>query len=728
MVSELKILHKTNQVYLFSNIITLIKNGLKNYLTLVNKFLVFILLCIIGIYNPVFSKENSKHTFFQNTKDIEILPSTLTIKNNILKQKPKNSYHLTNYYVTSRQTEFSENLQTKLDLLVHDFAQGKTEVSYTIYNIPTKELLQFQGDNPGTAASSFKTYLAAYIFYLIENNKESGISIDQIADSANCEKLKDYIVNVYKKNPKKKLSELKHYAKLLKNIDLCKMLFVSDNNATKKLIELLPEGLGGLNNFMYNTLGMKHSFISCWKNLKTKNINKINLKYGYANTLTTNDQVKAWKKIFIQKTIIKESKLLNKLIDLLSYSYIHPLNQNIQESNYIISKHGMISSDFWGGRNPHVCFNDGGIIFGNKRYPKYLIQIQITDPPTIGIASEFISNFNETVWNYLNFTKLFPQKYVTSSYDTENPLNSKFRNLFNLNNHVPRAISAKSTSGKNIDIEFNKAITKTTAENKNNYSIQNLEILNLKLNKDWKTVSIITSKQCDTIYSVKVRNIQDIEGNSMDLAQRLTFVGIKEKNAFFPGLYLKNSYYQMEYGSIINYLYQNRLEGSIGYSFTEYDFTKNGFGLKKNELDIELGYWLIRKELTKSNGLNIGLWLRFGIDNFQINNRKIAEAKHIFYGFCGNYNYRVNKNWYIKPNLKVGYFSYKVNDYDLEDNFLFNKSENLYFYEYGLTFYYKINGNSLFVKFVQSDEYQPLLNFDNKFKSKKFTIGLKLIE
>lgn len=691
----------------------------------INKILVIISIFFLGSNCQLFTRENLTHEIYQNTKRVEILPAAYIVNNCILDEEGKTSKQIDNFYVISRQTQFSNTLKNKLDTLIHNYSTGQTDVSYTIYNILTKEHLQFKGDNPKTAASSFKTYLATYIFYLIENNKLSKQLIHQIADSINCKKLENYIDNIYSKNPQKKFNDLQYFANGLENIELCKMLFISDNDATQKMIKLLPDGLRGLNNFIYNTLGMKHSFINNWKNLKNANINTINLHYGYANTLTTNDQVEAWRKIFVEEIIIKDSKLLNKLIDLLSFSYLHPLDKYIKKSHYIMSKHGKIDYEFWGGANPHACFNEGGIIFGQQGYPKYIIQIQISDPPTIVKASEFVSQFSEVVWNYFISKKFLTQQYVAPTLFKKK---SGPKNLFSINTDAPTIVSAQSRSNNRIDLVFNKKVKKITAENINNYLIKSLGISNPVLHNDRKTVSITTTNQKDTIYSVKVQNIQDIGGILLESFQTVNFVGIKEKNIFSSGLYAENSYYHTGYGPIITILYKNRLEGFFSYCYSKYNSDKIGYDLRKNELNIGLEYWVIRKELTEDNGVNIGFWSTAGIENFGVDNRKISESWQIYYGICGNYNYRANTRWIVKPNLKIAYLSYFVDDSYLEDKYDFIGINKKYFYSYGLTFIYKMkNDNSLFFKYIKFNDYQPSVGFDNTFQCNRFKVEYKIV-
>ncbi len=134
------------------------------------------------------------------------------------------------------------NLQTKLDSTVVNFTSSDTtaKISYTIIDCFTGEMISHNGATPMHAASSFKTYLGAYLFYCYEQ------------DSLQTE-LKEQIDS--------------------KNSHLQKMLEKSNNLSTTEILKIVKNNLDGFNQFMHDTLNMERSIIKKWfytsKNLNT---------------------------------------------------------------------------------------------------------------------------------------------------------------------------------------------------------------------------------------------------------------------------------------------------------------------------------------------------------------------------------------------------------------------------------------------------------------------------
>lgn len=304
------------------------------------------------------------------------------------------------------QSIIIDSLKKQLDILVRTNSIGKTRISYTLFDCFSSRTISLNGGKIKHAASSFKTYLAAYCFYLIEHKELDANFLDENANPQKTKKIINHINNTHNLNKTEKANDTRKFISKFNEIDLIKMLFLSDKNSTTRIISKLPNKLDGLNDFIRNVMDMKNSFIISWPNGETKYYatidKKIPLVNGRHNTLTTNDQAKAWEKLFIEKSIIKDSTLRDRLLDLLMYSYYSPMKEGLK-SKIIASKHGKISYAAWGGDRPHSVLNDGGLIFNNDGEPMFIFHIQINDYPDLITGEEIIEKMANTVSLYLEY-------------------------------------------------------------------------------------------------------------------------------------------------------------------------------------------------------------------------------------------------------------------------------------------------------------------------------------
>lgn len=299
-----------------------------------------------------------------------------------------------------------DSLKKQLDDLVDINSSDRTRISYTFFDCFSNKTISSNGDQIKHAASSFKTFLAAYCFYLVDQKE---LDINFLNENANSEETKtiiNHINNTHNLNKIEKANDTRNFISKFDKIDLIKMLFLSDKISTTRIISKLPNKLDGLNDFIRNILDMKNSFIISWSNGETKYNatidKKIPLVNGRHNTLTTNDQTKAWKKLFIEKSIIKDSTLKNRLLELLMYSYYSPMKEGLR-SKIIASKHGKITYSAWGGNRPHSVLNDGGLIFNKDGEPMFIFHIQINDYPDLITGEEIIERMANTVSLYLEY-------------------------------------------------------------------------------------------------------------------------------------------------------------------------------------------------------------------------------------------------------------------------------------------------------------------------------------
>ena len=105
-------------------------------------------------------------------------------------------------------------------------------------------------------------------------------------------------------------------------------------------------------------------------------------------------------KLFVEKSIIKDKALRDRLLELLMYSYYTPMKDGMK-SKIIASKHGKIPYKAWGGNRPHSVLNDGGCIYDKDGEAKFIFQIQINDYPDLITGEEIIKKMANTVSLYL---------------------------------------------------------------------------------------------------------------------------------------------------------------------------------------------------------------------------------------------------------------------------------------------------------------------------------------
>ncbi|HYE82835.1 MAG TPA: Ig-like domain-containing protein [Clostridia bacterium] len=81
----------------------------------------------------------------------------------------------------------------------------------------------------------------------------------------------------------------------------------------------------------------------------------------------------------------------------------------------------------------------------------------------------------------------------------------------------PSIVSVKSENNSVVTVTFDERVNKDTAENQNNYSVDNgLSILSARLDESGKVVSLSTSmQQTNTIYTLTTQGITDAWGNVM---------------------------------------------------------------------------------------------------------------------------------------------------------------------------------------------------------------------
>ncbi|MDQ0111832.1 hypothetical protein J2T15_001265 [Paenibacillus harenae] len=97
----------------------------------------------------------------------------------------------------------------------------------------------------------------------------------------------------------------------------------------------------------------------------------------------------------------------------------------------------------------------------------------------------------------------------------------------------PRITSSKITSEAKIELVFSEKITESSAENWSNYRFNNdLDIAGIDLASDGKKVTITTEQQeSGKVYTLTVKNIKDLAGNTMDTRSDLYFGAVVDKSA-----------------------------------------------------------------------------------------------------------------------------------------------------------------------------------------------------
>ncbi len=93
---------------------------------------------------------------------------------------------------------------------------------------------------------------------------------------------------------------------------------------------------------------------------------------------------------------------------------------------------------------------------------------------------------------------------------------------------APAPVSVTSVTDTAVDVVFNEALEKVSAENIANYNISPvLAISGALLQPDGKTVRLTTARQVKgTQYTVAVNGVKDVSGNVMTAAQTVLFTGI----------------------------------------------------------------------------------------------------------------------------------------------------------------------------------------------------------
>ncbi|GKX28692.1 hypothetical protein SH1V18_11720 [Vallitalea longa] len=95
----------------------------------------------------------------------------------------------------------------------------------------------------------------------------------------------------------------------------------------------------------------------------------------------------------------------------------------------------------------------------------------------------------------------------------------------------PELKSVIAIDTNTVEITFNEAVDKTTAEDISNYVISELagntelDILSAVLDETKTKVVIVTDEQCEMVYSLEIRGVTDLAGNIIDDCQ-MAFVGL----------------------------------------------------------------------------------------------------------------------------------------------------------------------------------------------------------
>ncbi|MFC4779016.1 Ig-like domain-containing protein [Paenibacillus sp. GCM10023252] len=132
--------------------------------------------------------------------------------------------------------------------------------------------------------------------------------------------------------------------------------------------------------------------------------------------------------------------------------------------------------------------------------------ITITTDKQTSNAVYFLSINGNVTWTYVSYSK-----------DESKPVISSYRIL----------------ADARVELVFSEAILQNTAENRANYRFdRNLGVKSATLSSDKKTVWIVTDKQTSgQVYTLTVRNIQDLAGNTMDARSNLYFGAVVDKTA-----------------------------------------------------------------------------------------------------------------------------------------------------------------------------------------------------
>lgn len=298
----------------------------------------------------------------------------------------------------------------------------------------------------------------------------------------------------------------------------------------------------------------------------------------------------------------------------------------------------------------------------------------------------------------------------------------------------PKLDSVKSISCEQIRVFFNESVDTYSAENAINYSVNSLGILKATID-DNKSVLLKTTSQTDTTYNIVVSNIQDLKGNRMKESQEMGFTGTT-KELIIPisqkqysisfGVFGQKSYYQTCFGPIFEFYFQRTIGLNLGYSINNFDSSRVGYELKNNFLNIGLDYKFIRKDVEKDNGFNIGISGSYGFAQYDVKDTTVANAGRICVCFDADYIYKVDKRWSIKPYLKMGYVKYTTEDETDTDDYSFEDVDGIY-NSFGLILLYQFsNGNSLFFKFNQYEDFQPATEFDDSYKYNSVNLGYKI--
>lgn len=116
-----------------------------------------------------------------------------------------------------------------------------------------------------------------------------------------------------------------------------------------------------------------------------------------------------------------------------------------------------------------------------------------------------------------SFYRLTVQNVTDISGNTMEKYASLFEGVKS-DSQAPSIVSVQSENSSTVSITFNERVDAATAENTNNYSIDNnIYVSDARLDGSRKTVRLTTSLQkSGTIYNLTVQNVADVSGNIMN--------------------------------------------------------------------------------------------------------------------------------------------------------------------------------------------------------------------
>jgi len=137
----------------------------------------------------------------------------------------------------------------------------------------------------------------------------------------------------------------------------------------------------------------------------------------------------------------------------------------------------------------------------------------------------------------------------------------------------PEIYSVLASSNTNVDVQFNEAVDKETAEAASNYTIEGLAVSKAVLQSDNKTVKLTTAAQTQgTIYKVVVANVKDASGNVVNGDKNSGQFGGLAADAGKPELALAastgNNKVRVYFNEVVNTpkTYNFSFDGGLGYA------------------------------------------------------------------------------------------------------------------------------------------------------------------